>query len=478
MNRKKISLLSVVLLGSLICMQGCLGERSGVEGVFDLEYALTKKNIVPILVIGSGPAGLAAGLYGARARMGTLVIEGNKPGGLLMETSYVENWPGFKRILGREAIGNLKEQATSFGAQFLSDSVESVDFSSWPYEVKTEDGLTLSALSVIVATGAAPRTLGVPGEQDYWGRGVTTCAVCDAPFYKDQDVVVVGGGDSAVEEALQVAQYAKNVTILVRKDHMRASPSMQERIEPYDSIKVLYNVQVQRVRGNEHHVTGIALYNNKTQEVTDMPIDGIFLAIGHEPTSQVFADYLERDANGYLVMDGRTQQTSLPGVFAAGEVEDHRYRQAGVAAGQGICASLDAENFLREIGFNAIIAEQLDQFSVSHKRSQSFVRSITTLAEFEQVIAESEGPVIFDFYTDTCPSCLGMMPAFESVAEQYAEQATLIKIDADEAVGIIERLGIRKVPALLLFKDGQLVSRHNMAMNRAELIELVQSSLN
>ncbi len=441
----------------------------------DVNLIADKENIIPIAIIGSGPAGLSAALYGARGNTKTVVINGNKPGGLLTETSYVENWPGSKSILGSELIHDLKEQALHFGAFCLDDAVERVDFSQWPFVIYTEDGKSLNALSIIIATGATPRTLHIPGEQEYWGKGVTTCAVCDAPFYKNENVVVIGGGDSAVEEAIQLSSYAKKVTILVRKDHMRAAARMQERLAGYPNVNIIYNVEVQKIVGNGKHVTGIELLNNKTQNVFHKSISGVFLAIGHEPNTALFKQYLDTDEHGYIVLQKRSQATSMAGVFAAGDVEDSHYRQAGVAAGEGIKAALDAIAFLTDINFNAQLAAQMRHALFEPRQEMlSQVKSIATYDEFEHEINANEGPVVVDFFADYCPSCMQMLPIFESVAQHFAHQATFVKVDAEKVTDVVKKFFVYKVPCLLVFSEGKVVARYNTTMGRKELSEFVE----
>ena len=328
-----------------------------------------------------GPAGLSAAVYGGRAGFNVLVFEGSMPGGLLTQTTMVENWPGNIEIMGPEVIKNLKAQATKWGAKFSLDLVEKVDFTQWPFKLETADGHVIYALSVILATGATPRYLGIPGEKEFWGRGVTTCAVCDAPFYKGEDVVVVGGGDSAAEEAMQLAPYAKNITVLVRADKMRASVAMQNRLKEFSHIKVRYNVQIKEVLGNDVQVTGITLLNNKDNTTEHMPISGVFLAVGHIPNTVFLKDAIKLEPSGHIHLPDRTQQTTVKGVFAAGDVADDRYRQAGVSAGHGISAALDATFFLNEIGFKE---EHQAEINRSHR---AYVPAAESDYEVEEVAA-------------------------------------------------------------------------------------------
>lgn len=311
--------------------------------------SVDKEHVIPVVIIGSGPAGLVAAVYTTRECVNTIVIEGYEPGGLLTQTERVDNWPGVIGMPGQEIIDNLKKQATYFGATFLEDVVEHVDFDQWPYTLITENGKTLYARTVIIATGASPCKLGIPGEDAYWGRGVSTCALCDAPFYQDATVVVVGGGDSAIEEATTLAAYAKQVRILVRKDHMRAAASMQERLGRYPNITVKYNTQVHTIDGDGNQITTITLHNNKVGDTWSELIDGLFLAIGHQPNTAIFRHAIKTDDYGYIELIGRSQATSKAGVFACGDVADHDYRQAGVAAGDGIKAAIEAVRFLQSI---------------------------------------------------------------------------------------------------------------------------------
>lgn len=470
-------------------LSGCFNMQSGAHANFNTKSLLQEQNIMPIAIIGSGPAGLMAGLYGARGGKPTYIFEGNKPGGLLMDTTEVENWPGEVSIKGSEIIDKLKQQAEHQGAQFVQDAIERVDFSRWPYRLYTENGDTVNALSVVIATGASPKRLYVPGEDQYWGSGVTSCAVCDAPFFKNEEVVVVGGGDSAAEEAMQLAPYASKITILVRKGEMRAAVSMQERLKQYDKINIMYNVEIKRITGDDTNVKAVELYNNKTKETFEFATAGVFLAVGHNPNSGVFKDAIDVNDEGYIKVMGRTQQTSVEGVFAAGDIHDHRYRQAGSSAGFGIDAGLDAVKFLDEIGINPRVMKELEPrvYGMSNEKSASILRSaqpseagtnvnvhtITNNEDFDVLLASTDNPVILDFWAETCPSCKQMLPVLDVVAEEYSNRATFAKVDVDEAEDVIERLHVNKVPCILVFQGGALVARHNDAMSRKELTQFV-----
>jgi thioredoxin reductase (NADPH) len=300
-----------------------------------------------VIIIGGGPAGYTAALYSARANLKPLVIEGFNWGGQLMITSEVENYPGYvEGVMGPEMMRDFRAQAERFGAEFLTDNVSRVDFTERPFRVWVENEEYL-AESVIVATGAEARQLGLESERKLHGRGVTYCATCDGAFYRDKEVVVVGGGDSAMEEAIFLTKFASKVTIVHRRDEFRASKIMLDRARQNDTIEFLTPFVVEEVLGvDEGKLTGLLLRQTETSETLEVPADGLFVAIGHDPTTALFVDQLEHDAAGYLITTGKSTETNVPGVFAAGDVQDHVYRQAVTAAGSGCAAALDAERYL------------------------------------------------------------------------------------------------------------------------------------
>jgi thioredoxin reductase (NADPH) len=298
-----------------------------------------------VLIIGSGPAGLTAAIYAARADLDPLMIEGFERGGQLMLTTDVENYPGFPDgIMGPELMEQFRKQAERFGTRIVTSDVTAVDFTARPFKVWVDDDL-YEADSVVISTGASARWLGVPGEERLRGFGVSACATCDGFFFRDKEIVVVGGGDSAMEEALFLTKFGSKVTIVHRRDEFRASKIMARRALDHSKIEVVWDTVVEEVLG-DGAVTGVKVRNVKTDEVSELPAQGVFMAIGHTPNTSVFADQIDLDEKGYILTEPGSTATSVPGVFAGGDVVDKVYRQAITAAGLGCQAAIDAERWL------------------------------------------------------------------------------------------------------------------------------------
>lgn len=341
-NVRKLSDFVTMISSDLRYICNCLCEETGV----DMEEKKT------VAIIGSGPAGFTAAIYAARAMLRTIIFEGNQPGGQLMITTDVENYPGFENgILGPELMEKFRKQAHRFGAESIYEYVTAVDFSQRPFVLRT-DKKEYTADAVIIATGASAKLLGVPGEKEYMGYGVSTCATCDGFFFRDQDVIVVGGGDSAMEEALYLTHHARSVTIVHRRDQFRASKIMLHRARNHPKIRFILNTVVEEFIGSTENgvkkLTAVKLRNVKTGETFVQKIDGVFIAIGHKPNTEIFRPWLDMDEQGYIQTRGKTTYTNIPGVFAAGDVQDPRYRQAVTAAGSGCMAAIDASRWLEE----------------------------------------------------------------------------------------------------------------------------------
>ena len=305
-----------------------------------------KKEHAKVLIVGSGPAGYTAAIYAARAMLNPILVSGMEPGGQLTTTTDVENFPGFSSVIqGPWLMEEMRKQAEAVGTIFQNDVIKQVNFSNKPFELIGESDTIYTADSVIISTGAQARWLNLDSETKFRGFGVSACATCDGFFYKGQDVVVVGAGDTAAEEATYLSNICKKVTLLVRKDYMRASKAMQHRVDKTANIEVLYNTEIDEVIGT-NVVDGVRAVNNQTGEKIVIPVTGVFIAIGHTPNTGIFKGILDMDETGYLITKGKSAKTNLPGVFAAGDVQDKEYRQAVTAAGTGCMAALDAERYL------------------------------------------------------------------------------------------------------------------------------------
>ena len=307
------------------------------------------RQVLPVVIVGSGISGLSAAVYAARAQLAPLVIEGSEPGGQLTLTSEVENYPGFEDpILGVDLVERMKKQAARFGARYRSDDVAGVDLSVRPFVVTLGRGGPLYAHTLIVASGARARLLGLPGESELFGRGLSSCATCDGAFFRDRVVAVVGGGDSAMEEAMFLTRYAKKVYVVHRRRELRASRILADRAQSKPEIEFVWNAAVTAIHQDQSMVSGVTLTDVETHETRELPLDGLFLAIGHVPNTEWLKGQLPTDEHGYLVSHPGTSETAIPGVFVAGDVADPLYQQAVTAAGTGCIAALDAEEYLAE----------------------------------------------------------------------------------------------------------------------------------
>lgn len=304
------------------------------------------KNLYDVIIIGSGPAGFTAGVYTSRAKLKTLIISGSLPGGQLMTTSEVENYPGFPNgIFGPELMMNMRQQAERFGTTIIDDEVLKVDFKNHPFLISTHSE-SFEGRAILLCTGASPRKLGINGEQEFGGRGVSYCATCDGPFFKGEEIAVIGGGDTAIEEATFLTKFGKSVKIIHRRDFLRASKILQEKAFENSKIQFIWNHVVTGISGNKK-IESIDIKDLTTGKISNVSVGGLFVAIGHEPNTSIFKDQLELDDKGYVVLKENTR-TSVEGVFAAGDVHDFRYRQAVTAAGFGCMAALDVEKWLSE----------------------------------------------------------------------------------------------------------------------------------
>ena len=317
-----------------------------------------QEKIFEVVIVGSGPAGLTAALYAARADLNPIIFEGPEPGGQLMQTTDVENYPGYAEgVMGPQMMEDFRNQAKRFGADCRYGYVTDIDFSKRPYKLIVDEETTVFAKSIIVATGASAKWLDLPSEKRLKGKGVSACATCDGAFFRDEHVIIVGGGDTAMEEATFLTKFARKVTVLHRREELRASKAMQRRAFDNEKIEFLWNTELEKILGDPV-VDGVKIYNNKTKETSVLDdVTGVFIAIGHKPNTDLFKDVLEMDDVGYIVTEGQSTRTNMPGIFASGDAMDPIYRQAVTAAGTGCSAALDAERFLTDAKDEEAIAK-------------------------------------------------------------------------------------------------------------------------
>jgi thioredoxin reductase (NADPH) len=425
-----------------------------------------------VAIIGSGPAAYTAAIYTGRADLRPVIFEGSSAsGGALMTTTEVENFPGFpEAVLGPNLISAMRRQAERFGAEFIRQDVTSVDLTGPVKTIVIESGETIEAESVIAATGSKYRALGLADELPLTGNGLSWCATCDGPFFRDQDIAVVGGGDSALEEALCLSRFVSSVKIIHRRAALRASQIMQTRARSNPKISFLWNSEVAALVGSKK-LSAVHVRDVVTGQISELTIQGLFVAIGHEPRSDLFRGQLELDAGGYVVVQTPTTKTNLPGVFACGDLVDRHYRQAITAAGSGCAAALDAERFCAEEGVSRPASFQtlsvystpqtVNQRAPVAKQGEAKMPARKTAVHltdetFSNIVIESPLPVLVDFWADWCGPCMLMSPVIDEIAHEYADRMVVAKLDIDECPKSAEEYEIKSTPVLKLFINGQV----------------------
>jgi thioredoxin reductase (NADPH) len=446
----------------------------------------------PVVIIGGGIGGLTAGLYCGQAKVPALLLSGPKKGGALAQSHSVRNWPGVVDEPGAAIVERIRNQVVQGGTQILDETVVGVDLGKWPYEIKiasgqnTEPARTVKALTVIVATGTEPNLLGIPGESGddgYWGKGVSNCAVCEGSLFQGKSVLVIGGGDAAITEASYLSGIADQVTILVRKDAFRAKDiRARDLVLAKPNVAVRYNTELREVIGDGQLVTGAVLFNNQTQDLQRMAIDGVFLAIGSRPNSGLFEGKLELDEHGFIVLK-KHQESSIPGVFAVGDVCDGDFVQAVTAAGDGCKAALQAIKTLKDVGYEAKKKVVAPTPVPLKNNDTGKVVEIVTADDLERAVFANDGPVVIDFYATWCMPCQAMAPLIEQLAERYAGKITFAKLNIENSnlasAAILAKLqgqAVRSVPTFLFIQNGKEIGRISGRRNEATFVQALQQT--
>lgn len=436
-----------------------------------------------VVVLGGGIGGLSSALYLARSGLTPLVIEGSSPGGLLTQSHSVQNWPGEQEIHGADLIQKVRRQAEENGAQFLSEDIISIDFSNSPFSISTRSPQTgevkeIRAKACIVAMGTQPNFLGVPGEtgsDGYWGHGVTNCAICDGPLYRDQVVGVVGGGDAAVLEALYLSEIAKEVNLFVRKNSLKATEKKRvETLLQKPNVKIFYETEVVSIEGDKEKVNGVVL-KSKAKEPYKFSLDGVFLAIGSKPNTSLFKNALKLDEFGYILLK-KDQETSRKGVYAIGDIVDPVYKQAISAAGDGAKAALQAQQFISDQGAALKKKKKVQIAQKKNSISTSSLVEITSIGHFESELSTKDKLVIVDFYASWCGPCKQIAPLLDSLAEQMPNKVKILKVNIDQFPSLAQSYKVRSVPTLLIFNSSaQLIDRKAGSVEIAQILKEIET---
>lgn len=493
---------NLTLILCLVFLVGCINYSSS-NNTKKLDASLIQfdDNTYPVVIIGGGFAGLTASIYLGQANIKHVLIEGPIPGGAITSSHSVCNWPGEKNISGIDLANKVKEHAISTGANIINAQVNSVDFSVWPYLINiTQDNQdkTIKTLSCIIATGATATFLDIPGEQEYFGRGVSKCATCDGPFYKNKTVAIIGGGNTAITDALYLSNIAKKVYLIVRRDILRASGKQVDTVKNKSNIEIIYNTNIKKVIGDNNKVTGLEIFNNKNNSTSELSVDGMFLAIGAKPNTELLKNKIDLDQEGYILTH-KNQKTSKSGIFACGDVSEPEYKQLIIASGDGARSAMHAQKFLDKIGFVSEYKTEVTQETqepeqtkeiakqeikqeikkIAPAKTQTFgsVIEITDNEQFTKEVLNYKGKVVADFYAHWCFPCKMMHPIVDALAKEL-KNIKFVKTDVSNVEILGQIWGVRGVPTFILFEDGQEVYRFSGGRDEAGFKQIIKNKLN
>jgi thioredoxin reductase (NADPH) len=460
------------------------------------DKGMTNSTVENLVIIGSGPAGYTAAIYAGRANLKPVVFEGFQagglPGGQLMTTTEVENFPGFPQgITGPELMDRMKAQAERWGAELYTEDVISVDLSQRPFTIRSQDR-EVKAHSLIIATGATAKRLGLPSEHQFWSRGISACAICDGatPIFHGAELAVIGAGDSAAEEAIYLTKYGSKVNLLVRSDKMRASKAMQDRVLSNPKIQVHWNTVAVDVFGNGF-MEGVKVRNTNTREESKLSAKGLFYAIGHTPNTSLFKGQLELDEVGYIVTKNGLMETSVEGVFAAGDVQDHEFRQAITAAGTGCMAAMLAERWLSTKGLIQEFHHQpetpnneLEHPAAAQKAEAELAAEFNLQATrhgggyaLRKLFHESDRLLVVKYVSPGCGPCHTLKPILNKVVDEFDGKIHFVEIDIDKDRDIAENAGVTGTPTVQFFKNKELVKELKGVKQKSEYRQLIESNL-
>lgn len=484
---KLLSTLLIVTAG--ICTAGLAGfigyklyyKKTYPSYKLSAEQLQKVPNLIPVAIIGGGPAGLSAALFTTREHYHTVVFQGPKPGGMLSDTAVVENWPGILQEKGGAIMQTLEKQVSNFGGVLIPESIEKIECDTWPYTLTSNTGTVYHAMTIIVATGTSARRLHIPGEDTYWGKGVAVCTQCDGLLTKGQDVVVVGGGETAVSHALHLAPHAKKITLVFMDKELHASWPHLKKIKEHPEIEIIPESIPIEIQGDGTSITGITINNITTNVTREIPTQWIFLGIGYDPNSCIVHTIVKRNKKGIIELAPYTQETSMPGIFAAGKVANARYKLGAIASGDGIKAGLDAVKFLEDHDYDVEALQPLESYfyqMTGSKESKPVAskkapRLLSTQKELDAVFSKNKKPVVLEFFSPSCPHCQAMKPIVQELAQEL-DDIVIAQADINTAQALTDAYAIRRLPTFVLFEAGKEKARTSGSMSKQELAEFVR----